>query len=449
MAAKKKTVEKENTAEVMNDKDHSKSNQKDHSKSHSKDHTKHSARSIHQPEVNIALVGHVDHGKTTLTERLSGKWTDTHSEELKRGITIRLGYADFTIYHCEKCNLLTTKEKCLKCNGVTTSLRKLSLVDAPGHESLMATMLSGAAIVDGALLLVAANEKCPQPQTKEHLMALQISGIKNVVIVQNKIDLATEEEALENYQQIKEFLSKTEFKDAPIVPISARANVNIDMLLEAIQEYIITPVHDLEKDPLMLVARSFDINKPGVKPDKLVGGVLGGTVEHGIFKIGDEIEIVPGYMVEEKNKKIWKPLNTKIVQIFSGGKPVEEIGPGGSMALSTLLDPSIVKSDSLTGSLVGKAGKLPPVHYQLTLDTHLLERVVGSKEETEVKPLAKAEVLMLNVNSAATVGVVIDPSKKNTTCVLKKPVCANIGDRITISRKVGDRFRLIGYGILK
>ncbi len=449
MVTKKKTVEKENASETPNSKDHTKNNHKEHSKNHPKESQKQSHHFVHQPEVNIALVGHVDHGKTTLTERLSGKWTDTHSEEMKRGITIRLGYADFTIYRCENCNLLTTKEKCVKCNGTTTPLRKMSLVDAPGHESLMATMLSGAAIVDGALLLVAANEKCPQPQTKEHLMALQISGIKKVIIVQNKIDLVTEEEALENYHQIKEFLSKTEFKDTPIIPISARANVNVDMLLEAIQEFIVTPARDVEKDPLMLVARSFDINKPGVKPDKLVGGVLGGTVKQGVFKVGDEIEIVPGYMVEEKNKKIWKPLHTKIVQIFSGGKPVEEIGPGGSMALSTLLDPSIVKSDSLTGSLVGGEGKLPPVHYQLTLDTHLLERVVGAKDEVEVKPLAKAEVLMLNVNSAATVGVVVDPSKKNTTCVLKKPVCANIGDRITISRKVGDRFRLIGYGILK
>ena len=135
-----------------------------------------------QPELNLALVGHVDHGKTTLTERLSGKWTDTHSEELKKGITIRLGYADFTISHCEKCNFYTAKEKCLKCNGATIPVRKISLVDAPGHESLMATMLSGAAIVDGALLLVAANEKCPQPQTKKHLMALQITGIKNILI---------------------------------------------------------------------------------------------------------------------------------------------------------------------------------------------------------------------------------------------------------------------------
>ena len=281
-----------------------------------------------QPELNIALVGHVDHGKTTLTERLSGKWTDTHSEELKRGITIRLGYADFSIYLCENCNYLTTKKKCTKCNGEAVFQRKISLVDAPGHESLMATMLSGAAIVDGALLLVAANEKCPQPQTKEHLMAIHISGIKKVIVVQNKIDLVSYEEALANHQEIKQFLSSTEYKDAPIIPISARANANIDVLLKAIQEHVPTPKRDLEKDPLMLVARSFDINKPGARPEKLVGGVLGGTVKQGKFKVGDTIEICPGYMVEEKNKKVAKPLRSTISQIFSGGQPVEEILPG-------------------------------------------------------------------------------------------------------------------------
>ncbi|MDP3698840.1 MAG: translation initiation factor IF-2 subunit gamma [Nanoarchaeota archaeon] len=402
-----------------------------------------------QPELNIALVGHVDHGKTTLTERLSGKWTDTHSEELKRGITIRLGYADFSIYFCEHCHYYTTKKKCPKCNAEAVFQRKISLVDAPGHESLMATMLSGAAIVDGALLLVAANEKCPQPQTKEHLMALHISGIKNVMVVQNKIDLVSYEEALANYQEIRQFLSSTEYKDAPIIPISARANANIDILLKAIQEHVLTPPRDLEKDPLMLVARSFDINKPGARPEKLVGGVLGGTLKQGKFKVGDAIEICPGYLVEEKNKKVAKSLKSTIVQIFSGSQPVDEILPGGSMAIRTTLDPSVVKSDSLTGSIVGLPGKIPAVHYQVNLETFLLERVVGTKEETEVKPLAKGEILMLNCNSAATVGVVVDPSKKNTLCALKKPICANAGDRITISRRVGDRFRLIGYGILK
>jgi len=414
-----------------------------------KSSTKNSAPKTIQPELNIALVGHVDHGKTTLTERLSGKWTDTHSEELKKGITIRLGYADFTIYQCNKCHYYTTKEVCLKCNDPTTFLRKISLVDAPGHESLMATMLSGAAIVDGALLLIAANEKCPQPQTREHLMALQIAGIKNIIVVQNKIDLTTHEEALKNYQQIRDFLKDTAYQDAPIIPISARANVNIDILLEAIQEFLPTPKRDPQKDPLMLVARSFDINKPGTQPEKLEGGVLGGTLKQGKLKIGDSIEIRPGYAIEEKNKKIWKPLTTKITQIFSGGSPVQEIFPGGSMALATTLDPSIVKSDSLTGSLVGFPNKLPPLHYQITLEIHLLSRVVGTKDELEVKPLAKNEILMLNANSTTTVGIIINLKKKQVTCTLKKPICAYPGDRITISRRIGDRFRLIGYGILK
>jgi len=402
-----------------------------------------------QPELNIALVGHVDHGKTTLTERLSGKWTDTHSEELKKGITIRLGYADVSIYHDEENDFYTTKSTSIKSNKKTKFLRKISLVDAPGHESLMATMLSGASIVDGALLLIAANEKCPQAQTREHLMALEISEVEKIIIVQNKIDLVSSEIAMKNYNEIKKLIKGTKYEDSPIIPISARANVNIDALIEAIEEHIKTPKRKSKEDQLMLVARSFDINKPGTKSKDIQGGVLGGTVKSGSFEIGDEIEIVPGHMVEEKNQKIWKPLRTKVTQIFSGGVPVKKILPGGSMALATTLDPSVVKSDSLTGSLVGKPGTLPQVHYQIKIETHLLKRVVGTKEETDVKPLAKNEALMLNVNSSVSVGIVVDPSKKNTLCVLKRPVAANLGDRVTISRRIGDRFRLIGYGILK
>ena len=141
----------------------------------------------------------VDNGKTTLLKALSGHWADTHSEEVKRGITIRLGYADTTFYKCKEHGYSNNIKKC--CDKAEIS-RKVSFVDAPGHETLMVTMLSGAAIMNGALLLVAANEPCPQPQTKEHLIALEIVGIKNIIIVQNKIDLVTKEEALQNYKDI-------------------------------------------------------------------------------------------------------------------------------------------------------------------------------------------------------------------------------------------------------
>jgi translation initiation factor 2 subunit 3 len=405
-----------------------------------------------QPEMNIGLVGHVDHGKTTLTERLSGKWTDTHSEELKRGITIRLGYADTNFRKCPKCKgeeAFTVKEKCPKHNVATKLLRTISFVDAPGHESLMATMLSGSTIMDGALLLVAANEQCPQPQTREHLIALEISGIKNIVVVQNKIDLVTEERAIKNYNDIKKFLKGTAYEKAPIIPISAQHGVNVDFLIKTIEETLPTPKRNDKEDPMMFIARSFDINKPGSHPSKLQGGVLGGALVKGKLKVGDRIELRPGHVVEEQNKMVAKPLFAKITSAITGGNAVKEVVPGGSIGILTSLDPTVVKSDSLTGNVVGFPGKLPPVWYNLTLETHLLERVVGSQEELNVDPIKINEILMLNINSAATVGFVTELGKNQFKCRLKLPICADIGGKVTISRRVGTRFRLIGFGVIK
>lgn len=398
-----------------------------------------------QPQVNIGLFGHVDHGKTTLTERLSGKWTDTHSEEIKRGITIRLGYADVDIRKTPE-GALTMKTS---LDGTDTELiRRVSLVDAPGHESLMATMLAGTTIIDGALLLIAANEFCPQPQTKEHLMALQIMGIKNVIVVQNKIDLVSKDRAMRNYAQLKEFLRDTEYKDVPVIPISAHRGVNIDLLLEAIEKHIPTPERDEGADPLMLIARSFDVNKPGTSSSEIKGGVLGGALQQGRLSVGDRIEIRPGRIYEEANQIRTEPIKAKIVSAITGGTSVESVGPGGSVGIMTDLDPAIVKSDSLTGNVVGHEGKLPDVWQVLKLEITLLERVVGSVEEQKVNPIVPNELLMLNVNSSATVGVVREISKNTISCQLKKPVCAAPGSRVTISRRVGARFRLIGYGLI-
>ena len=312
----------------------------------------------------------------------------------------------------------------------------------------MATMLSGAAIMDGALLLVAANETCPQPQTREHLMALKISGIKNIVVIQNKIDTVTKTNAVKNYRQIRAFLKETDFKDAPIIPISAQQGVNIDVLIEAIEKYIPTPKRNQKADPIMFVARSFDINKPGTDPDKLVGGVLGGSIKQGILKAGQEIEIKPGISIEEKKEKIWKPVKTKIADLKTGGTSVKEAGPGGNIGVMTFLDPSIVKSDSLAGSIAGISGKLPPVWHELVLEANLLERVVGVKEELKVEKIKIHEALMLNVSSAATVGVVTSASDKKIKCRLKLPICAELNSKVTISRMIANRFRLIGYGLI-
>lgn len=383
-----------------------------------------------------------------MTERLSGQWTDTHSEEIKRGITIRLGYADASFYKCDKCEepeCYTTKEKCDK-HGKTKFLRKVSFVDAPGHETLMATMLSGAAIMDAALLLIAANEPCPQPQTREHLMALEIVGINNIIIVQNKIDLVSEEDAKENYKQIKDFVKGTIAKNAPVIPISAQQKVNIDALIKAIEDNFPTPKRDLNKNPLMYIARSFDVNKPGTEIDKLVGGVLGGALKQGCLKEEDKIEIRPGLKAEKEGKEIWQPILTEVTELRAGKEKLNTIRPGGTAGILTKLDPSIVKADSLTGNVVGLPGKLPQVFHELDIKPSLLERVVGARDQLLVEPIKKNETLMLNVNSAATIGVVTELSKDKMHIKLRIPVCATQDDRITLSRLLGSRFRLIGFG---
>jgi translation initiation factor 2 subunit 3 len=264
-----------------------------------------------QPEVNIGTIGHVDHGKTTLVQALTGTWASRHSEELKRGITIKLGYADMPIFKCPKCpepKNYTIHPYCETCNSEAEFVRAISFVDAPGHEALMATMLSGAAIMDGAILVIAADEPCPQPQTREHLAAAEVSGIKNIIIVQNKIDIVDQKRALESYKEIKAFIKGTVAENAPIIPISAQRGINIDVLLNAIQTIIPTPHRDPNLPPLMYVIRSFDINKPGTAIEDLEGGIIGGTIAQGKFAVGEEIEIRPGIMSEREGKTVYDPL---------------------------------------------------------------------------------------------------------------------------------------------
>jgi len=406
-----------------------------------------------QPEINIGMIGHVDHGKTTLTKALSGEWTDRHSEEVKRGISIRLGYADVAFYKCPNCEgaaVYGTTKECKNCGAETEFHRAVSFVDAPGHETLMATMLSGAALMDGALLLVAANEKCPQPQTKEHLMALSIIGIDKIIIVQNKIDIVTREQAVENYKQIKEFVKGTIAENAPIIPISANRGVNIDMLIEAIEDHIISKVErDLDASPLMHVARSFDINSPGTKPEDLKGGVIGGTLIQGKLKIGNEIEIVPGRRVEVAGKVSYEKIVAKVTSLEAGGKSVKEVLPGGLIAIGTGLDPSITKSDGLTGRVVGVPGNLPLVTHDFVMKTTLLDRVVGSSTDLIVDDIKSNEPLMLSVGTATTVGVVKSARAGSAAVVLKIPVCILPGQRVAISRRISNKWRLIGYGIIE
>ncbi len=399
-----------------------------------------------QPEMNIVMLGHVDHGKTSITKALSGVWTDTHSEEVKRGITIKMGYADVNIYKCPKCeppSNFGTTEICGKCGSKAELMRKFSILDAPGHETLMTTAIAASSITDGALLVIAANEECPQPQTLEHLMVLEVLGIKNIIVIQNKVDIVTPEKAKLNHEQIMQFLKGTNAENAPIIPLAANYGINIDALLEAIYKHISVPERNKKLPLRMFVARSFDVNKPGSEITKLVGSVLGGSVVQGEIREGDQIEISPGIITDEK-KGTYERLHATVTEIRCGKDHIASAGPGGLLAVSTLLDPSLAKSDGLVGQIVGKPGTLPDQVKELLVEYHLFERA-----DMQMPMMQLNEPIVLSVGTAVTVGVVRGLKKGVADVVLKRPIVAEKGSKLAISRRHGNRWRLGGFGIIK
>jgi len=399
-----------------------------------------------QAECNIGLVGHVDHGKTTLVKALTGDWTDRHSEEQERGISIKLGYSNATILYCPECDEYLTyymaevarkkgqpRYNCPNCSKTLEFKRNIIL---------MATMLSGASLMNGACLLISADEKCPQPQTREHLEALNIASIKNIIIIQNKIDAVSKEQALENYKQIKEFVKGTIAQNAPIIPVSAVFGANLNLIVRAFEEIIKSPEVHEDEEFQFLVARSFDINRPGTQINDLNGGVIGGSVLKGTIKIGEEIEIRPGLRIKNK----YNPIRTKIVSISQGSNFLDEAKPGGLIGLGTMLDPALTRGDSLIGHLVGRPDTLPEILSEVEVQVTLMERVLGSEVQMKVQQLKHNEKLLLVVGTEKTAGTVIKILKDSYILSLNPPICAPANSIFAISRIINRRYRLIGYG---
>jgi translation initiation factor 2 subunit 3 len=399
----------------------------------------------------VAGLGGILAHNTTIIQALTGIWTSSHSEELRRGITIKIGYADMPIYELKK-----GEERIYWSSpeypGFSQAhlLKVISFVDCPGHESLMANMLSGAAVMDGALLVIAANEPVPRPQTKEHAMALEILGVKNIVVVQNKVDLVTKDEAIENYKQIKDFLSTTKYYgDSPIIPVSAVQKVNLHYLVESIVKYIPTPERDYSKPSRMLIIRSFNINLPGTDYKKLKGGVIGGSIIQGKLSIGDEIEIVPGYLTRKGEKIVHEPLYTEVMSLSSQKLRLKEAYSGGLIGVQTDLDPSLTKADGLVGNVVGKPGTLPEVLYEVTMDINLFQYVVGTDEQLVVQPLVQGEPIRINIGSSVALGYISGLGKDWADIKLLRPVAAETGWRAAIARQFNGKWRLIGVGEVK
>eukprot|EP00529_Nitzschia_sp_RCC80_P023435 CAMPEP_0113477556 /NCGR_PEP_ID=MMETSP0014_2-20120614/20269_1 /TAXON_ID=2857 /ORGANISM="Nitzschia sp." /LENGTH=476 /DNA_ID=CAMNT_0000370655 /DNA_START=80 /DNA_END=1510 /DNA_ORIENTATION=+ /assembly_acc=CAM_ASM_000159 len=433
-----------------------------------------------QATINIGTIGHVAHGKSTVVKAISGVQTVRFKNELERNITIKLGYANAKIYKGDSNPEKGTGGSYTsrgsshadtfvdEVTGTTFRLRRhVSFVDCPGHDILMATMLNGAAVMDAAFLLVAGNETCPQPQTSEHLAAVEIMRLKEIVILQNKVDLVKPDAAVAQQEQIRKFVAGTVADAAPILPISAVLKYNIDVVCEYIVRKIPVPPRDFTSVPRLIVIRSFDVNRPGQDVSDLQGGVAGGSILQGVLRVGDEIEVRPGIVTKQQRSggedgeggegstvMVCSPIYSKISSLYAESNDLQFAVPGGLIGVGTRIDPTLTRADRLVGQVLGLKGQLPDVFCEIEISYYLLRRLLGVKtsdggKQAKVQKLSKSEILMVNIGSTATGGRVVAVKGELAKIALTQPVCTEEGEKIALSRRVDKHWRLIGWGQIR
>eukprot|EP00760_Papus_ankaliazontas_P038785 PhM_4_TR9307/c0_g1_i1/m.24446/K03242/EIF2S3; translation initiation factor 2 subunit 3 len=424
-----------------------------------------------QATINIGTIGHVAHGKSTVVKAISGVKTVRFKSELLQNITIKLGYANAKIYKCSnpecvrpgcyKAHGSSTRDDppCEKCGSKMELKRHISFVDCPGHDILMATMLNGVSIMDAALLLIAGNEECPQPQTREHLCAIEITRLRNIIVLQNKIDLVTEAEAEAHRDAIANFVRSTPADRAPVIPISAQLQYNIDVLCEYLcsEEFIPIPRRQFTVPARMVIVRSFCVNKPGMETSALRGGVVGGSITHGVLRIGQEVEIRPGIIskpAQGSGRVVCTPIRTRVVSLCAEDNQLQFAVPGGLIGVGTGMDPTLTRGDRLVGQVLGDIGTLPDIYDEIEVSFFLMRQYVGVKSDAseqarKVMSLSVGEILQVNIGALSTGGRVLRTKGNIARLALTQPVCTSEGEKLALSRRVDKHFRLIGWGEVK
>jgi translation initiation factor 2 subunit 3 len=381
----------------------------------------------------VGTLGHVAEGKSTLVRALTGVKTQRHQKEQERNITIHLGYANCKVYQDSEGRLVAKKTS-EPTPPDHTLVAHFSFVDCPGHEAFMATMLGGASIMDTPCLIIAGtNDVIPQPQTEEHLIAAHLTGMERYIIVQNKVDLLTLEEAKVNHEKIKSFLKGTLAENAPVFPVSAQLGWNVDHVLDELMA-MEPPKRSLDNSFQMTCVRSFDVNKPqrwNPKESKLLGAVIGGTIQQGVLAVGDWVEIRPGRLLLNENKEIVsQPLFTQVTEIRCEEQILPYAIPGSLLAIQTTLDPSFSTANGMVGQVVGTPGTLPPIVGEILVSFKKLNRAIH--------PFGKASVgekIILCSNVMTVQGTISEmPNKSSRKITLERPLCLDKGSKVSILR---------------
>ena len=385
-----------------------------------------------QPIVNIGMLGSVSDGKSTTVRSLSGVSTQRHSSEMKRNITIKPGYANMKIYKDE--DGYNVKES-------GSIVHHVSFIDCPGHYQLIVTMMSNIRLMDGIILVVSAAEPIEKkPQLLQHIAAIKLSKIKNVIVLLNKLDLVSKKVAMERYSSLVEVLNKNDIEPRRIIPVCMNHMIGVDMVLESIMEFMPPTEKNVDVEPLFMISRSFDVNHPHTYYTDIVGGVVGGSMLRGQFKVGDEIEICPGIVSNNNGILEWNPHHTIISSLKSDTIELTNVLPGGLIGIGTDIDPYYCKNDGMAGQMVGLKGKMPPTILTLTTT---FEKIEFDGNSWEPKNGANITVI---TGTYCCDGKITSFDDHNITIILQRPVCLDKENMIVLCEKTREAFHIVGCG---
>lgn len=408
----------------------------------------------------IGTLGHVSEGKSTLVRALTGVRTQRYSAEQGRNITIHLGYANCKVWRHNTTGTLHATPTGAEPPTPTSDwslTAHLSFVDCPGHEAYLATMLGGAAVMDTACLLIAANNPTtiPQPQTREHLMAAELTGQTRIAIVPNKLDLVSATDVAAAECRIREFLAGSiadPDSGVPMFPISAQHGWGVGRVLEWLVG-LPPPPRDLAAPAALTCVRSFDINRPGpfVADKPLAGGVIGGPLDRGVLAVGDWLELRPGILKRSATSGgiAVQPLLTRVVGIRCEGAELPVAVPGSLLAIATELDPALTAGNGMVGQRIGVPGTLPPIAKELTLNFRPLVRDLHEFGEHRIGD--RVRVCSGVMTAEGTVSSVSGGRKRGgpvLTISLDRPLCVDYSEKVSLMRfhPTAERELLEGIG---
>lgn len=394
---------------------------------------------MNQPIINIGCLGSVSDGKSTLIRTLTGIKTQKHSSEKIRNITIKQGYGNMKIWEDKRTTPCDVSYDDIKL------INHISFVDNPGHQDYIQTMLASISIMDGAIIVISADQPLEnKPQLLQHLEAAMIGKINKIIICLNKIDLVNKGILMERKNELDQLLENYNLKPFAIIPTSFNKNIGINYLIDAIIK-LFNPEDYIERtntDSLFRISRTFDINKPGTDWDKVIGGVLGGSLISGNLKVGDEIEIRPGIVWKENNKLMYQPITTNITSIRTETTQLDECIPGGLIGIGTDLDPYYCKNDTLLGNVVIKKTNvnIPNIYTNINMSYTVYS---NNKWDPKIN-----DIIVLQIGTRVVDAKILKNKNNELNIELNKPVSMPSDQYIIVCKKFNNILKIVGSGYI-